>query len=78
MTATHPVEAPGTEIRSAASMPATWPIETPGIRRLATQPVVAPGVRMVTQMVALSMPGAVFTKPPIFLLKEGEKSPLVR
>ena len=51
MTATHPVEAPGTMMGSAASLTATQPVEAPGMRRLATQPVEAPGARTATQPV---------------------------
>ena len=45
MTATQPVDAPGTMMESAASMTATQPVEATGTRTLATQPVEAPSAR---------------------------------
>ena len=40
----------------AASVTATWPVKDPGTRRLATQPVEAPGAGTATQSV--EAPGA--------------------
>ena len=51
MTATQPLEVPGTMMGSDASMTATRPVEALGTRRLATQPVEALGARTAAQPV---------------------------
>ena len=51
VSATQPDEAPGMMVGSADSMTATWPVEVPSTRKLATQPVEAPSVRTATQPV---------------------------
>ena len=49
MTATQPVEAAGTMMGSAASVTAARPVKARSTRKLAIQPVQAPGVRAATQ-----------------------------
>ena len=51
VTATQPGEAPGSRVKSTATMTATWAVETRGTGRSATQPIEDPGARMATHPV---------------------------